>query len=74
MFTKMLAASLFSLGLMAVTGLGQETVKVTQRIDWKTSVLDAFVEAVESNKPLVVVFLSNPAFRNAERGNLSNRQ
>lgn len=43
-------------------------------ICWRTSVLDAFVEAVENNKPLVVLFASDPSHVAANGTNASNEQ
>ncbi len=52
----------------------QESVDSGKRIQWRTSTLDAFVEAVENTKPLVFVVLANPASRDKTGDNPSNAQ
>lgn len=46
--------------------------KVPPEFVWETNSLDAFVKAVEQNKPMVVLFGSLPEFRNEKGGNLTN--
>ncbi|MFO0916505.1 MAG: hypothetical protein U0795_26345 [Pirellulales bacterium] len=74
MFGKVLAVAAMSLVCITGPTLGQESPPNSKRIAWRTSVLDAFVEAVENNKPLVVVFLANPSYRPESGDNLSNRE
>jgi len=39
----------------------QEKQPTTKRIKWHNSAVDGFTQAIESKKPFVIVFLSNPA-------------
>ncbi len=74
MFVRMSAVVLMSFGFLIGSTFGQESIPTEKRIAWKTLVRDAFVEAVENQKLLVIVFLANPSYRNEYGNNLSNRQ
>ena len=74
MFVRTSAVFMLSFTCFIGSAFGQERIPTQKRIEWKTSVLAAFIEAVENQKPLVIVFLGNPSYRNEYGNNLSNRQ
>lgn len=49
-------------------------VETSSAISWRTSVFDAFVEAIESTKPLVILFVSDPTHTAADSTNAGNEQ
>lgn len=51
---------------------GQDKVDSPPRIQWEGDVMEAFVKAIETNRPMVVLFVSNDSYRSPEGGNISN--
>lgn len=62
---------LMSLAILvcSMPSFGQEKIA---RIRWEDDVMEAFVKAIETNRPMVVLFVSNTSYRSPEGGNISN--